>query len=420
MSIKVNSRDLERLDNLGEAFVGALRKLPNKSASSTRNLVLDFYASEKDFIRIFQKKIDPTLSEPIAKSWEWAVNADTYWVYRNMSRQVIDHFDDKWTTSNLLIITRVMQCIGKWKQFTPEPSWEARIAEHIYLDGLKEGSSNSKSSFSRAAHRNPNLRQHQEHSSSQPLNTTRQLNTKLTNNAKQADTSTRSSASRPSNGLSLLLMLGLFIVGSGVGMLRNPNADDTTVPETEASAPTSTEAPAKLELLEQRYAQYKIDLANARLVCELDNVVYRFQSLASDASQQDAESLATQANQGRQDALSRIQKLKQPGEDEYWESCSEGVGFQRYDKYNWTYGDDFKGQFFAVAKKDCINPAIGLSVYADKALTKKLHSQWVTFSPNSESGIADKISFSVPARDLPKEEGSYIWWNHEVKCNHSG
>ena len=337
-----------------------------------------------------------------------------------MSRQVIDHFDDKWTTSNLLIVTRVMQCIGKWKQFTPEPSWEARIAEHIYLDDLKERSSTSKSSFSHAAHRHPHPRQHQEPSSSQLLSTTPQLNTTLTNTARQADTSTKPSASSPSNGLGLLLMLGLFLVGFGVGILRYPNTRDTTVPNTEVAAPTNTEASAKLELLEQRYEQYKNDLANARLVCELDNVAYRFQSLASDAGQQDAESLATQANQRRQDALSRIQKLKQPGEEEYWESCSEGVGFQRYDKYNWTYGEDFKGQFFAVAKKDCINPAIGLSVYADKSLTKKLHSQWVTFSPNADSGIADKISFSVPARDLPKEENSYIWWNHEVKCNYPG
>lgn len=127
-----------RAEAITKEFRLALRTLDKPKAIGIRNLVLDLYASEQSFIRLFQRQIDAKLSNPIAKSWEWAINADHDWAFRNMSAQVIEHFDDNWATCNRLLVTRIMQSIGKWKRLSPDPTWEARIIEHFALTSVAE------------------------------------------------------------------------------------------------------------------------------------------------------------------------------------------------------------------------------------------------------------------------------------------
>jgi hypothetical protein len=419
MSRKIDHHDLERTEALGLAFADALKKLPSQSALSARNLVLDFYASETDFIRLFQKKVTPDFSTPIAKSWEWAINADTYWAYRNMSKQVLDQFEDQWKTNSLLIATRIMQSIGNWKKFAPDPSWEARITEHVCIDGMRDKYIQAETSLgSASAHLQ--IRYPSEHSSQRKDKSHDQQSASPTSktaaNTNRAASTTKSSTTR---GLSTLsVMLGLFLIGSILGTWKTQTSGTSPNAGTgESTSQASTNNP--LKILESRLVTSKTDLASARLVCELDNLANRFQSLANDANQQGNRLVASQATQGKSEALSRIQRLNQPGKEQYWESCEEGVGFQSYDKYSWTYGGDFKGQLFAVAKKKCISPAIEFNVYADKDLTRKLYSEWVRFTPSTEEGIADNIKVTVPADSLPKNEGSSIWWSYNVSCNHA-
>jgi hypothetical protein len=312
-----------------------------------------------------------------------------------------------------------MQAIGNWIKFTPDPSWEARIMEYVYLDSRSEkyiqpdGPTNSANEHLQSRHPNGYSSQRKDR---KPNQQSASHTSKTTANVNRAASTTKSGTT---SGLGALgAMLGLFLIGSIVGTLRTQTSgttSDTANLESSSQPPTTN----TFEMLESRLVTSKTDLANARLVCELDNVANRFQSLSNDANEQGHRLVASQASQGKSETVARIQRLKQPGKDQYWESCEEGVGFQSYDKYSWIYGGDFNGKLFAVAKKKCISPAIEFNVYADKALTKKLYSQWVRFTPSAEEGIADNVQVTVPADSLPKYEGSSIWWSYNVRCNHA-
>ena len=176
-------------------------------------------------------------------------------------------------------------------------------------------------------------------------------------------------------------------------------------------------AKLKTEELPKRLSKYQSDLKDARLICELDNVSNRFKTLAADAAKLNIPEIKGQADAGAKAALSRTNQIKQPGENEYWEDCSIGVGYQPYDAYTWYYGSEFNRTVFAVARKNCQNPAIKVDTYGDSGLTKKLHSQWLTFRPDGVTGTAN-VQVRVPASSLPAN-GS-IWWDYNVTCNHSG
>jgi hypothetical protein len=415
MKATISESYLVQIGRIDSELFSTLRSLEKSSSLIVRNLVLDYYSSQRVFIRRFQKEIDSRLDNPIAKSWDCAINADYELAFKNMATQVIEHFDDQWTTSNRLIATRVMQCIGRWKEMPTDPAWEARVKEYINL------SLEFKEEINRSPEVNNSNKSNQvltaPHGATTSKRSSPSANSYRSKGIPHQPPSQAKSTSNNGTGPLLAAVLAIGVIVSAISQIGENQ--DTSQSAT-SSTSDNIQASKTLEQLQTRLVTYNTELANARIVCELENVSGRFATLVTDAKQLNSLQLAQAAEQGMSTARNRIQRIKQPGKQAYWESCDIGVGFQPYDQYSWEYGKDFRMSFFAVAKKDCINPAIGLSVYADKALTKKLHSQWVTFSPNAESGIADKISFSVPARDLPKEENSYIWWNHEVKCNYPG
>ncbi len=172
----------------------------------------------------------------------------------------------------------------------------------------------------------------------------------------------------------------------------------------------------KTEELPARLSKYQSDLKDARLICELDNVANSFKALAADAAKLNILEIKGQADAGAKAASSRANQIKQPGKTEYWEDCSIGIGYQPYDAYKWN-ASEFSRTVFAIARKNCQNPAIKIDTYGDSGLTKKLHSQWLTFKPDGVTGTAN-VRVRVPASSLPTN-GS-IWSDYNVACNHSG
>jgi len=407
-----------RAEAITKEFRLALRTLDKPKAIGIRNLVLDLYASEQSFIRLFQRQIDAKLSNPIAKSWEWAINADHDWAFRNMSAQVIEHFDDNWATCNRLLVTRIMQSIGKWKRLSPDPTWEARIIEHLAL--TSPGTNQSTSPVNHYAEpytaKLSSIQPSASRAASSP--STKQTQSNRPYPARHTDPkNVTTSKSGLASVLALLLFPTLIAI---IGSISNQPSQQQANQESSAAISGDVQVDKNFKELQARLGQYKNELGNARLVCELDAVAGRMKALATDARQINALAIAQESEQIASQALNRIIELKQPGQEQYWESCEEGVGFQSYDKYEWIYGGNYNGTFFAVAKKECIRPAVAFNLYADKDLKRKIHSQWIRFKPSEDKGTADNVSVTVPADSLPKSEGSRVWWSYEVRCNYKG
>ena len=418
MNRKATETEYHRLEVITSEFLLALRESGVPNAYRVRNLVLDYYATERAFIRLFQIKVDASLASPIAKCWDLAVNADHDWAYRDMSTQVIEHFADNWTTCNRLLATRIMQSIGKWKRLSPDPTWEARIIEHFALTSPARNQSTSPvSQYSEPYTAQPSyIQQSTSRAASNPSPKQAQSNRP----SPTRHTDPQNAAPSKSGLASVLALLIVPTLMAIIGSISNQPSQQQADQESSADSSGGMQIDKNLQELQARLGQYKNELANARLVCELDAVAGRMKALATDARQVNSVDIAQESEQIASQALNRIIGLKQPGKEQYWESCEEGVGFQSYDKYEWIYGGDYKGKFFAVAKKECIRPAVAFNLYADKDLKRKIHSQWIRFNPSKGTGTADNVSVTVPADSLPKTEGSRVWWSYEVRCNYEG
>ena len=208
------------------------------------------------------------------------------------------------------------------------------------------------------------------------------------------------------------LLIALFVAFASA---INPSSENITPDKgTDKDSEASLEVQELSAMLVQNQAGFK----NARLVCELDNIANRFKSLSSEASSLKALEVKGQADAGAKIAVERVSQIKQPGEAEYWENCSVGVGYQFYDKYTWDDGSTYRGTIFGVAKKDCKSPALKVQLAADSQFKKILFSKWVLFSPSPDTGIAQSIPFEVPASSL--NGVSRVWWHvASVACNHS-
>jgi len=418
MNRKAIETEYSRLEVITSEFLLALRESGVPNAYRVRNLVLDYYATERGFIRLFQIKVDARLASPIAKCWDLAVNADHDWAYRDMSTQIIEHFDDNWTTYNRLLATRIMQSLGKWKRLSPDPTWEARIIEHLAL--TSPGTNQSTSPVNHYAEpytaKLSSIQPSASRAASSP--STKQTQSNRPYPARHTDPkNVTTSKSGLASVLALLLFPTLIAI---IGSISNQPSQQQANQESSAAISGDVQVDKNFKELQARLGQYKNELGNARLVCELDAVAGRMKALATDARQINALAIAQESEQIASQALNRIIELKQPGQEQYWESCEEGVGFQSYDKYEWIYGGNYNGTFFAVAKKECIRPAVAFNLYADKDLKRKIHSQWIRFKPSEDKGTADNVSVTVPADSLPKSEGSRVWWSYEVRCNYKG
>lgn len=418
MNRKATETEYSRLEVITSEFLLALRESGVPSAYRVRNLVLDYYSTERGFIRLFQIKVDARLASPIAKCWDLAVNADHDWAFRDMSSQIIEQFDDNWTTCNRLLATRIMQSIGKWKRLSPDPTWEARIIEHFALTSAAENQSTIHvAKYADSDHAQARYIQQSKSSTGSSLSP-KQAQSNRPFPARHTDPK-NATASR--SGLASVLTLILFpTLMAIIGLISNQPSQQQANQESSAASSGDMQIDKNFNELQARLSQYKNELFNARLVCELDAVAGRMKALATDARQINAVAVAQESEQIASQALNRITELKQPGKEQYWESCEEGVGFQSYDKYEWIYGGDYKGKFFAVAKKECIRPAVAFNLYADKDLKRKIHSQWIRFKPSEDKGTADNVNVTVPADSLPKSEGSRVWWSYEVRCNYEG
>ena len=421
MNRNATKTEFSRLEVITSEFLLALRESGVPNAYRARNLVLDYYATERAFIRLFQIKVDARLASPTAQWWDLAVNADHVFSYRYMSTQVIKHFDDNWTTYNRLLATRIMQSLGKWKRLSPDPTWEARIIEHFALTstGTNPSTIPETQDLDSRLTKPGYIPRNRSAAASRPSPKQAKSNqpTPVRHTSPQNAPAVWWLAIRQLLLVAVLVPMALPVILDSISI--QPSRQQVDQESFEAN-PRDMKIDKNFQELQSRLGQYKSELVNARLVCELDAVAGRMKSLATDARKINFVSIAKDTEQILSQVLKRIARIKQPGKQQYWESCAEGVGYQSYDKYEWMAGGDFKGKFFAVAKKDCINPAIGFNVYADKGLTKKLHSQWVKFTPNVEEGIADNVIFTVPSSSLPQSEGSYVWWAYDVKCNYEG
>ena len=397
------NQDLERIAKLSSEYLAALRAMSRISALVARNLVLDIYACEREFIRTFHGLIDARLEGPTAKSWDLALNSEHDWAYRNMSSQVIKNFDDGWQSNNLLLATRVMQCIGEWKGLSIEPAWDARIAEYIKLHGPSPGikelnivSEISKNSLDASD---------DQFNGAKPCS---DQNTKATANTRSFGTNVIEHTQKAKSKSVGILGSFAFIVSMALGLLYISSLLYFYIPlifsklegvfgETPLIRLSKIDATRKVKI---RLASYHYDLANARLVCELDKVSKQFKSLEQEALASYAPETANLVKPGLAKTLQRISFLKQPGREPYREDCSTGVGYQKYDQYSWFQNESYYGSLFAVAKRKCAKPAIQLVTYADDGHSKVLYKQWIHFKPDPSTGIASSVEFTVPTRVL--------------------
>jgi hypothetical protein len=396
-------QDLERIAKLSSEYLAALSAMSRISALVARNLVLDIYACEREFIRTFHGLIDAGLEGPTAKSWDLALNSEHDWAYKNMSSQVIKNFDDGWQSNNLLLATRVMQCIGEWKGLSIEPAWDTKIAEYIKLHGPSPGIKVS--------------------NRTQPCS---DQNTKATANTRSFGTNVIEHTQKAKSKSVGILGSFAFIVSMALGLLYISSLLYFYIPlifsklqEVFGEKPlirlSKIDATRKVKI---RLASYHYDLANARLVCEIDKVTKQFKSLEQEVLASYAPEAVNLVKPGIAKAMQRISFLKQHGKEPYWEDCSTGVGYQKYDRYTWIQGESFYGSLFAVAKRKCAKPAIQIITYADAGHTKVLYKQWIHFKPDPYTGVASSIKFIVPMKMLPSGYQTRIW-NHptDVSCN---
>lgn len=150
---------------------------------------------------------------------------------------------------------------------------------------------------------------------------------------------------------------------------------------------------------------------NAVLICEHQKVLDAFDRVdfrkASPSQLQEKQALLSRAK-------ASISDLDASGRVKYREDCDVGVGMQPFDDYTWNDGGNFIGSLFAVASKKCLAPAIGINAYTDSNLSKKIHSQTISFTPDPSSGKTAKIQFIVPASSLP-QRGS-VWFGYDLLC----
>jgi hypothetical protein len=405
------NQDLERIAKLSSDYLAALRAMPEISTLAARNLVLDIYASEREFIRTFQGLIDAGLNEPTAKSWHLALHCKHDWGYKSMSSKVIKNFDDGWQSNNLLLATRVMQCIGEWKKLPIDPVWDSRITDYIKLHDA--------SPCIKVSNRTSEISKNFLNAYDDQLNrakTCSDKNSKASANPRSFGANvTKKTQKAQSNNDGIMGFIYFFIVclvwippSKLIGVI----ASFTEKPLVSLNKIDATKE------VKIRLASYYYDLAKARLVCELDEVTKQFKSLEQEALASYAPEAANLVKPGLAKTLQRISLLKQHGKEPYWEDCSTGVGYQKYDRYTWIQGESFYGSLFAVAKRKCAKPAIQIITYADAGHTKVLYKQWIHFKPDPYTGVASSIKFIVPMKMLPSGYQTRIW-NHptDVSCN---
>jgi len=421
VSNRLTRQDLERIDKLSSDYLVALRGMPRVSASTARNLVLDVYATEREFIRAFQRLIDAGLEEKTAKSWVLALNAAQDWEYKNMSSQVIQNFEDEWKSNNLLLATRIMQCIGEWRGLSVEAAWDARLTEYIKNNALSPSPKGSNRAYETG--KNPLGPSDDQLNGAQPCldQSTKPKANPISSKSIAIEHSQKVKSKSDRIWESLATTLGFAIVGSSVYFVNFPKLQGIFFiffpPDSETSLVGLSDIDASRKVKE-RLASYHYELANARLVCELDQVARKFRSLKKEALSSYAPTAGTLVEPGLAKALQKISFLKQPGKESYWEDCSIGVGYQKYDQYSWYRNESYHGSLFAVAKRECTKPAIQVITYADARFTKVLYKQWVYFKPDSSTGIASKVKFTVPTSVLPSGNGASVWnIASGVRCN---
>ena len=426
-----SNQDLERIAKLSADYLAALRgmppRIPRITALLARNLVLDIFASEREFIRTFQGLIDAGLREPTAKSWDLAIHCKHDWGYKTMSSKVIKNFDDGWKSNNLLLATRVMQCIGEWKELSIEPVWDSRIADHINLHNAipsikvsNRASETSKNSLNASDDKFNGAKPCSDQNTKATANT-RSFGTNVNIEAALQWLAIERTQITKSKCDSIYLWSFTFIVSMALGGLSYIYIPlvfsmlEGVFSEAPLVRLSKIDATREVKI---RLASYHYDLTNARLVCELDKVTKQFKSLEQEVRASYAPEAANLVKPGIAKAMQRISFLKQPGKKPYWEDCSTGVGYQMYDQYSWSQNESFYGSLFAVAKRKCVEPAIQVITYADAGRTKALYSQWVNFKPDPWTGVASRIKFTVPMGVLPSGYSPNIWIDvTDVRCN---
>ena len=150
---------------------------------------------------------------------------------------------------------------------------------------------------------------------------------------------------------------------------------------------------------------------DAVLMCEHQRVIDKLRPLVmADASQ----AQISQRWRLISDARQAIQRLDASSDDgnKYWEDC---MGYQLYDDHDWPSGQGYSGSFFAAASKRCRAPALQINAYADKDRKNRLHTQWVAFIPDPQSGLAERVFFAIPREGGPGQ--GQFWWDFKLRCN---
>jgi len=356
MNIKNTNHNSKRMTILTKEYSEALLELTLVTPIIVRNLVLDIYASEREFIREFQQYIDPRLEKATAKYWDFAIKTLDKSIYINNSRKVIKAFQNEMISRNELIATQIMQCIGQWKGFSENIEWANQIAEHTN-NQTQSPSAKAYSPTQRLAIEYISEDKEKLHTvSSQSNSTQNSIENKSVPGTSHSQSAPPFALNNPrgkrstSSGWDVVVICTVFILLPilGIANIMIINSGNN-LPKI-----NSSESNNKLNELENRSTK-------ANLICEYNPIIEEAKTLSVSGS----------ANIARKDAIVRrakekISYLNQPAKYKYVEDSNCSYGFQWFDQPN------FAGEprAFIVTSKRCTSPVLHYVQSYDKSFSK--------------------------------------------------
>lgn len=384
MNIKNINQNSKGMTILMKDYSEALFELTLVTPTIVRNLVLDIYASEKEFIREFQQHIDPKLEKAIAKYWDFAIKTLDKTIYLNNALNVIKAFENEMISSNPLVATQIMQCIGQWKGFSENPKWASQISEYINNQTQRPSTKTYSPAQGLAKEYISENKEKLQTLSSQSNSTRNSIGNKSTpctshsqsappfalNNLRSKSPVSRGYIAACASAISLLIIANYLSSLSGSYVI--------------------TITKEKIKELESRSMK-------ANLICEYNPIIEEAKTLSVSGS----------ANIARKNAIIRSAKekisyLNQPAKYKYVEDSNCSYGFQWFDQPN------FAGEprAFIVTSKRCTSPVLHYVQSYDKSFSK--------IAARSSIDLVGKVPGEIT---LPTQLNGQAWFRiAKVSC----
>ena len=213
--------------------------------------------------------------------------------------------------------------------------------------------------------------------------------------------------------LPFLLFIGILVLAIVIQSIAPRSKTDEFM--TKPKLPSNINS-IRLKKLESRFQSVQTTYDNARLVCELESASKTVSSIMADANLIGAKNLSSRSKLLSSNISARLKQVDpKVGQFAYSENCNRGIGAQFYDSSSTDSEFGLVHKIFLVAKRNCLSPAVKIIISKESDLKNHFHSQWVSFNPDSHTGINDNIYLRVPASKLPS--GKFWYGITDYKCN---